>query len=120
MRPQHPNRRRVLQFAAVGLVTAVVGCDEREAGNAVGDGMIAIGGLVFSIHHPVGKIIGAVLVTAGGVLKVIIAAASGDRKEVVLQLTPDEVEKVQKALAAGERAKARQPDGTSTEIEVKK
>jgi hypothetical protein len=104
---------------AVGLVTAIVGCDEKEAGKTVGDGMITIGGLAFTIPHPLGKIIGAVLVCGGSVLKVIIAAGGGEKEEVVLKLTPEEAEKIRKALAASERARVTQPDGRYMEIEVK-
>lgn len=65
--------------------------------------MITVGNLVLKIPHPVGKVVGAVLIIAGSALKVYVSAEGAEPVEVHISLTRDQLREVQEAIAMGDK-----------------
>jgi hypothetical protein len=119
--PEHRlTRRQVLQLGAAALPIALFGCDKKQVGDAVGDALIAIGGLVLKIPHLSAKVIGAMLISGGSSLKIYMAATEGQKKEVTIQLTTEQQEKIQRALAEGQKLTVTQPNGEKQSFDLKK
>jgi hypothetical protein len=102
-----------MRLAAVVSVVGLSGCNQDKVENAVGDAMIAIGGLAILVKHPYAMIAGVVLVAGGAALKVYVATKDGNKIEEELPLTDQQRREIQDALARGEKFRVRQPDGSN-------
>lgn len=108
------TRRDAIAAAIGGVLAGIpfIGCDAKMA-TAAGEGMIAIGGLVLEIPHWLGKVIGAALITGGSALVVYFGCSDGSRKKVQIELTQEQMRKIERALAAGEEFTATDPKGNN-------
>ena len=113
------TRRQALRLATIGVSGGVLGCGGVSTKTiAAADATIAIGGVIFAIPHPAGKIIGATLIVAGSVLKIYLTTVDGERVEVDLELDEDQKRAVQGAAASGAKAKVKQADGETDVVSV--
>jgi hypothetical protein len=104
MRGKLLTRREALGIGVAGALAGLVGCDTKS-GVATGDAMITIGDLVLRIPHWSGKVIGVALITAGSFVKIYFEFSDKTRQDVDIELTPDQMEKIQKALGSGKSFK---------------
>ncbi len=121
------TRRQALKLAtALGVSGCISGCGSGSNGlpvstktaNAAAEATIAVGGVIFAIPHPAGKIIGATLIVAGSVLKVYLTTVDGERVEVDVKLNEDQKRAVEKAATSGEKATVKQADGETDVVPV--
>ncbi|MBY0522908.1 MAG: hypothetical protein K2R98_05900 [Gemmataceae bacterium] len=115
------TRRQVLELGALGVCSSVLlGCEQKELGNAAGDAMITIGTVILRIPHAAGKIIGTLLVSAGTALKITMAVPGGGTAEVTITLTEEQQKLINQALKEGLTVKVTQSDGTKGTVPVTK
>jgi hypothetical protein len=114
------TRREALRLGlgvvGAGAAIGISGCVEEKVGNAAGDAMITIGGLVLLIPHPLGKIIGAALTVGGAGLKIYMATKDGKKKETEIELTEEQRRKIKQSQAAGDKIIVTQADGQKDEF----
>jgi hypothetical protein len=112
------TRRQALILAGAGALASLNGCSHRTV-ETVGDALVSIGGLVFTIPHLAGKIIGAILTGSGAALKLYVVSMEGLKSEVEIELTEDQQQKIREALEAGKKFTVKQPNGSSETLKVK-
>jgi hypothetical protein len=89
-----------------------------KTGDAIAEAVIVIGNLVLKIPHFVGKVVGVFLISGGAILKVIVANLRGESVGVDLELTPDQILQIQKAIHSGQAAKVTQLDGSASVLKI--
>jgi hypothetical protein len=114
------TRRGAIAIGLGGALASLTGCGKKDLPNAVSEGLIAIGGLVLTIPHWLGKVIGAALVSGGSALKVYFACADGSEKAVEIALTAEQKQKIEEAVAGGQKFTVTDPEGKKQTVARKK
>lgn len=104
------TRRQFIIGAGASGVFVSIGCDKRSV-DAVLNGLIEIGGLVFNIPHYMGKVVGAALVVGGSGLKIFFALSSNRQDEDEIPITEDQGRVISQSLRAGTQFIVTDPTG---------